>query len=552
MLNNPEESKLSSLSHTNSCKFDIAPIRDNALTCYEELIASVCKWLGRDYELMFTRSLAFFFTPAQEGTLKSIGGRIERRWNEQLEDLLNYHGVWMQRKIYDADLDQLEFISKELENGCPILVFYQAFWLPWDPGYQRKGHEGIHTFLIVGCSTENNCLYCVDSTYMKSWEPISLELFMKGSVKVGNSIEYYTFSVAENEKKHFTWLEILQRMLECVQNNKQGKSFNGLKLFCDELEKNLDFRTETDGYHEFFRAPLFYNIQQLALGRRKASRTLQYLAKHFGVTELVNLAREFDLEGSNWENVRAMLIKMYVMPNEALFRKTITRIREAIDKEQELVRQLLEIYRSSEYKAENRPNLLLTNINNQAITGEVVFIDLCKLFNNNACGSREFHNCVANFNGLGQFFLLESMPSEGLIEIGEMKFWFPELSDITNDNIGASGETIPILTDYYRSIMFLGNADEGNVSGPVIIQYENNVQELIHIEFTCWWMLPGFGETVAWSGKMAERIGEEVFVSVSPVRLFAQKYPLQNNKKIISIQLPDCINIHIFAISLEK
>lgn len=531
-------------------KFNIIPLRDNARDCFEDIIASFCKWLGRDYELMFTKSLAFSFEPQTMSSTKSICGRMEfymQYMLQKLEALFHYHGIRIEEIKCESFREQMKFIDRELREGRPVVAYNRAFWIPWDPGYRRKGHQGIHAFLIVGYSAEKKCLYCVDTTYMKQWEPLPLHLYRKGSLDI-----LYKFSVVQDEKREISLPEILERMLQGIQNNGQYKTIADLKLFCDELETGLDFKKETEGYQEFFRAPLFIQIQYLALGRRKAGRLLEYLAKRFNIPSLEIIAREFELEGANWENIRASLMKMYYMMNyETFFNKVIGKIHEIIDTEQKLLLQLSELYQDIESRMENSFLPTKPDLKNETIQGEIVFVALEKYFNNNGCGSLNINQCIADFNGLGQFFLLESMPPAELFVAGDMKFWFPRLADETNDNIGAAGEIIPIVPGKYRQIMFLGCADEGNLSGPVIVQYEDGWRETINLEFSCWWML-GFGEAVAWLGKMAERFKNEIFVSVSAVRLFAQKYRLQDDRQLISVQLPDCSSIHIFAISLEE
>ena len=524
-------------------KLNIQPLQDGSRTCAEDLVATICTWLGRGFEMMFTHSWGFTFQAEKDGFTGIMGNRISPGLGDRTTGLYKHHGV---RIVMHNELDLvklLEIIRRELENSRTLAIVCDAVWVPWDAGYQREGHDSTHSFLIVGYDGEKRLLYCVDSTYMQYWSALPFENLVKGFEG-----SCWTYEVSEIEEKEVDWQEVIR---SAVGRLRESQAFEAMREFGRELATKLDIKKEAVGHSDFVVLKLFENIKIIAMGRRQFARLMEYLVKRYEIGGLEELATELDLAGSKWEAIRGLLLRLY-KPRDAkvLIEKAAKLVLEVADEEEALAGLLMQLCEQGEL---GNVQVAAGRVESVAVEeGKSFFLDLGKYFNNNGCGGDYFEASKADFNGFGQFFLMDGMPKEGVLKAGEMEFYFLKLGDGLNDNIACSGELIEVPEGRYSSIMFLGCGDEGNFAGPVVIQYRDGVTEKIYLEFSCWYFQPMNEETVAWTGaRIAERLSGRIHVQPRHTNIFGQRYKLKHVGEVISIRLPDCINLHVFAITLK-
>jgi amino acid adenylation domain-containing protein len=527
----------------NRDQLNIQPMQDSARTCYEDLFVSITSWLGRDHELIYQTSWGFNFQPDDREQPDIFGNRISSAMGDKINDLYRYYGIKIQ--IYaDQSIEAImEIIHQELEAGQPVVVLCNAYWIPWDAGFQREHHQAVHSFLIVGADGENDRLYCVDSTYMKYWEPIPFEYLMKGTT--GGC---WTYTVEHGGVRVTDWRETVKTAVGHFLSTSDDV-FESMRLFGDEIAKKLEIRKETEGWREFIRASLFENIRYFSMGRRQLARLINYLIKQYGAEELAPFAKRMERAGTRWESIRAMLLKMHnAQDSGPLLAKVVEKIKEAAVDEENIADLLLGICGKGE---DDQPVASLENAAGTGDGAELSYLDLNQYLNNHGCGSASFDNCTADLNGIGQYFLIESMPPEGVLEAGDMRFRFPRLADGVNDNIACVGQMVEVPPGEYSQLMILGCGDEGFFSEPMVVEYEDGAKEEIFLEFSCWWLRAEFNETTAWSGKIAEKARGKIHVSPHPVRLYAQNYPLKGRGKLKGIRLPDCLNLHVFGVTVK-
>lgn len=129
-----------------------------------------------------------------------------------------------------------------------------------------------------------------------------------------------------------------------------------------------------------------------------------------------------------------------------------------------------------------------------------------------------------------------------------MKFQFPNLIEDSYDNISCMGQIIEISSNYCSQIMILSCAEWGNYFETIIINYTDGFSINIPFEVSDWAMKnQASHEVVAWDG-VCIKIGDYKGVAY----IYAQGHLLSHNGFISTIILPNCSNIHIFAISLKQ
>ena len=85
------------------------------------------------------------------------------------------------------------------------------------------------------------------------------------------------------------------------------------------------------------------------------------------------------------------------------------------------------------------------------------------------------------------------------------------------------------------------------------VTYPDGIIQSIPVRFTDWWSsYPVYEEEVIWKGKCAKFKDNEFTVVPNTVSIFAVCFRLKDKKEILKLKLPECHNIHIFAIALGK
>lgn len=180
-------------------------------------------------------------------------------------------------------------------------------------------------------------------------------------------------------------------------------------------------------------------------------------------------------------------------------------------------------------------------------TNEVIHLNIEKYMNNKGISST-LTSRGANLTGGGMSYFFESKLEESI----NNKFNFRNFrNDNLNDNISCLGQTIVIPKGIYKKFALAGCAEWGNYRDKIKVNYQDGSSEEITIGFTDWVSPPVYDETILLEGKMMDNVkGENIINNSYIARIFSKTYNL-DNKLIDNIVLPDCPNIHIFAISLN-
>lgn len=520
----------------------IYPLHDGAFHCEQDLAVTIAAWQGIHYELMFIESWGFKYFPAT-GLEDRYSDRLSADMGDEWQNLYLYHGLRVLRHSGKNAAEIMGIIKEELLAERPVAILMDTFWCPWDAGYQREGHDAEHFVLVTGFEEGEGYFSCVDTIYMKYREPLLLEFFFKGQRGICE-----TFSLTAPPVLEIQWKKIIGNAVKRMET-----AFDEMRAFADDLAENFDIHRETAGYPNFIRAKFYRVLLEIARGRKQFSKSLLYFSRNFHLETLAIVAKDLERSGCIWESIRALFMKMPGLAEaeaDNVLKKIIVKIKEIASYELQIADKLLQVCENNQLQYESMGNYRRDR--GRSVDSKIVFLDVSKFFNNNGCGSAAFASCQADFNGLKEFFLIESMPGQGIVEVSGMKFLFPRIADGVGDNIACSGETIPVRRGRYSSIMLLGCGDEGSFSEKLTLRYEDEQMEEIYIEFSCWWLAPDFGEQTAWEGKLGSRSGDGIHVTPNPVRLYAQSYGLKNDSNLIALKLPDCINLHIFAISFTR
>lgn len=525
---------------------DIKPQHDESRNCYEDQIATVLSWMGRNHELMFSESWGFGFKSSCNEKTKMIGKRLDSAKGNLHKLLKKYHGIEIkEHKIRDAQIF-LDIMQKEIVSGLPVLLFIDSFWCPWDMNYQKK--HSNHCCIVTGYDNDFKSIYCSDGFYMKYGETLAIDV-LKKSYKSSCS-----FAIINNERANVNWNDIIENALLKLHNREKHMNvFDLIRNFSTEMSSSIDLEVETKDYDEFWMSPLFSQLLQIENGRKQFSNVLKYLSERFIIEDLFTISKEVMQLAGYWSTVRALLSKAcFVKDPNLLITRASSKISNIADEEEKIANKLEKINKN------NISMIINTNKRNKKTpinykNGETIFVDLTSYLNNKGFGNDIHTSSIADFTSLGHYFLNENLPLQKIWLINDMKFLFPDISDCQYDNISCNNQNISISPGQYYHIMILGCAEWGDFSDNLTIYYTDGYIEKIHLGFSDWCRIvaPVYGEVIAWIGKGAERKENSIQSLTNPTRLYAQKFSIYYQKNIIGIQLPDCPNIHIFAISFS-
>lgn len=182
---------------------------------------------------------------------------------------------------------------------------------------------------------------------------------------------------------------------------------------------------------------------------------------------------------------------------------------------------------------------------------EYTFIDLSNYFNNNAFHSTESKDCSADFTGTGHYFLSHNAPSGQTVSLKKIKFIFPEVTDNNFNNVSCENQVIHVPVGEYKGILLMGSSEWGSFIEQISVQYVDGSSDNIQVNFSDWASkTPMYDEIPMWGGKIYNKY--EGITYNDDFNLFAIERSIPEKKEVISITLPDCPNMHIFAVTLYK
>lgn len=517
---------------------NITPIYHDGLDCLEGLLISVAAWWKCEYELIFSKSWGFGYK--EGGNL--IGPKIFIPGEGTIKLLEHFCGI----RAFYHDLKNnpsecLNIIKKELEEGRPTIIYMNSFWCPWTLDYKKKK---AHHFCLVAGINEDGSLNGIDTAPINSNINLPLDHFMEGS---GCCI---TVSKMDNYFKPANWREILINSIMNFEGAKfTSNSCERINKFAYDIQNSLDLNTEVRKYQDdFTQCDLIMNLHKVSRSRFHFAILLSHFAAKFGIARLTEFSKEFEYIGTKWFEIKSLILKAALKPDSEMnMSRVVNKISEVSYCEKEVSRNMLNFckYEYGEHSDSDKKR-------ESIVSNEIDFIDLNRYLNNRGFSQYISQNYQASFTEGGDFLVQDEYAINQAWKVNKMEFGFPDIADNVNDNISCTGENIRIPNNYYSSVMILGCAEWSSLVEKIKIYYESGAVESITVEFTDWVSNPRYSEEIAWTGNAMYRSGDGVHLYNRKMNLFAKEYPLNRGDVIKSIQLPDCPNIHIFAVSLRK
>ncbi len=534
----------------------IIPYHDNSRNCIEDQVVSITKWFGRDFELMFTLSWGFNFFFGSKYEKLLLGEKIGPGFYDVLKPLNEFHGINSNTYNNISVQDALKILKDEFLKLKPVVVFFDSFYCPWEHNY-KKTHF-FHAFIINGMEEKSGndeknknvkIFSCIDAFRMKPSEKLNFSDFNAGFQNV-----LITFDIIENFSLNKNYQDIIRLILKNLNYDSDHSIFKFMRLFAGEVSKSLDIKKELQASDQIWFSPLIFNMEKIIRSRIQFQTALSYMAKLFSINNFEKVSRFFQLIYNQWNILKNLIIKEYYRDSDYKDKNVLKRISDRIlniaDMEESSVAYFKEIADHGESK-EVFINELGDNKNiKRSYFNQIIFIDLTLHMNNKAFCYPQSNMEYAQFNEMGDVLLPEGLPENKIWEINSMKFIFPKPDIKNKDNILCKNQLINIPAKKYNTIMFLGCSESGNFSEKLLLNFEDKTIEEIKLSLSDFYEeKPFYNEKIARKVTWHNKRINVTYTSKS--NIYAVSYPIQNfEKQLINIRLPDCMNMHLFAISL--
>ena len=520
-------------------QLNIKPIHFDGADCFLDSILSLTIYYNREYELTYSDLWDFKWLPEDPMLPGYIGYRII---DEAIFDRCKFNKYCCidYSLSYINSFDEFRLILQgEIIKNLPIIIHINTFWCPWH--YEYKIKRNSHFCMVVGLDQFN--LYCIDPILNTKINQLSNEDFIKGMDY------YYKFDVWE-PVNNFNYGNILYESVNKIINNNH---FDNIHRFADRFEKQFDYSLE---YKDFtinaLNVPMHINLGVISGMRKMYSTFLKHISKQIRKNNLCDFVLQMDSISSKWNSVKGILVKSCFKEfTDECKVKIVSLIREIAEMEERLATRLFNQIKGNNSQSIDTCYLIKHQYDNFQ-DNNIRFIDISSFYNSNAFSNTIENEDQVDFTGTGHCFLSEGLPSLNTWNIEHMVFLFPNISKNLNNNISCQNQNIKIYQGRYKSIMLLACAEWGNFSDYLILEYNNKVIEKVFISFSDWFFEePCYNELIAWEGKVIEKHGEKYNILKRKFRIFAKEFNICKEEFIDSIILPNCPNIHIFAISMS-
>lgn len=319
-------------------KVDILPENCNEYECYHAVIVSLCRYLSRDFKLMFAGTWRFDYD--RECDKDRIGPRLVQKDNNNfLLFLEQFHGIKTIKKKIETVQDIVDLVHNQTKAGMPVACHIDSYWLEWASNFGMVHYN--HVILILSVNKEKNYFTCIDPYFSKKEEILPFD-------KMIGKVSYCDiFEIQEVPKQ--------QPSLQCVLDialynlfQKNETAFDRIRCFAEDMNEILNLSAECNENVPFDSCTLMIELKNIRGQRMNFAQTLRFLAEREKNTELFHCALELENTCTYWKRLNYLLVKQSLRGNsEAVKQNILNLILQIADEERTIAVKLADIERNS-------------------------------------------------------------------------------------------------------------------------------------------------------------------------------------------------------------
>ncbi|OXM13897.1 BtrH N-terminal domain-containing protein [Paenibacillus herberti] len=393
---------------------------------------------------MFLGKWGFGFRGREYDTLSVTGDRISPHMDDTFPLLKKYHGIQITEYQPDSADEMISIIDNHLRGNKPIIMFVDAYWCPWDPGYQK--YHNMHFVIVIGYNSRSRMFTCVDGFFVKEREELPASaLYHYSSV---------CYSICDLGKPDATLTFEEAATCTVKKLSVTHNMVDDIVAFSQDIELHFNYEEEVKRYQDkWWASPLFKRLIKISQGRKLFAEAIEY----FQDQRAEGIRHQLNLCSKQWDNLRIMLIKASYSSNaKPVLRRVSEKLEEISRLEQAILESLHPIAASLIDVDGMKPNVRVDKMKH---------VPLEEYMNHRAFGS--FDKPAYFYKDT--FFLAHDLPSKSIWWNEEVSFSFPVYDGETNDHVRAQGQHIPIVADEpIRKVYLLAAFTEAS---PVAIQF---------------------------------------------------------------------------------
>jgi hypothetical protein len=514
-------------------------VRDKDMWCDEMIYATVATCLNRHYELMFYDFWNFQYI--EEPGL-SASQRVQYFNPNMKDNLTKYHGIII--NSFDASNKplMLKTIREQLTQNKPCKITFDAYYSTWVPDDERQNHQEL-PFLVIGEAEDKSGFILRDphnNDVLKKPVVLKTDDLLKGCRG------YEIFSVSDQNYGIDNLEDFIHSTAKMIRSYNM---FENLKKYSNSIRSNLNFSEEIEGVKDPQQALIISEIIMLARSREFYTSMLNYLANTYADGELLKIAENFSVVSGIWHMAKASLLKGFYHKcfDQTDCDKLAEKLDEISDCENSICR-LMEKYKSLDDKQSQDRNSVEGNR-----ISIVTTVDLKPYFNGKGCFHQAISTSPADFTGVSEYLLVDSKYSEKIIRVDDSAvFQFPEIISGRNDNLTCNGQTIKFEKGNYNHIYFLASCEFDDFSAMFTLQYVDGEEDVTVSISNFWDEKPMYDDKIALSVKKVYIKAEEAHIDDRLYNLYYSKRKIDPERRLVGIKLPDCPNMHILGITLDR
>ncbi len=518
---------------------NIQPLHIDGLNCKEDVFFTVAGFFKREYQLAFSEAFNFQYHQPGDGQPATMGPYIATGNTNTRSLLEKYCGIDISTLKAESAGEIVEIIREQNKLGHPTAFSINTYWCPWSTNYQIQSFG--HTCLAVDIDDENK-ITCLDPVR-------GLELFYLPYSQYENGFAFYsTFQLREQQEK----LDYKKILAHSVDKISSSNMFENMERFLADFNTRFNFEEEFKNARPDIWGSLFYrNLVYVAGARYLYSQFINHINQGLQTPRLDKLEKDLLYACSKWKVAISWLLKgFYTSFNQGVYDRAQKTLGDIVKEEREIYKSLQQAADGTmEYRGEHKASA--SDFEKTIKDIKYTYIDLKDYCNNIAFHSTASNDCAADFTGTGHYFLSREAPSEKLVSLGNMSFIFPRLEDACCDNVSCSGQIIAVPSAGYKGIILMGSCEWGNFIENMRLNYAGGESETIQINFSDWQNRePLYDDKLIWGGKVYNK--NEGRGYLESYNLFALVRSVRDERNLSSITLPECSNMHIFAMTLYK
>lgn len=530
-------------------KYDVQLVKTREMFCEESAIASFAKWKNRNYEMMYVGMCNFVFDYDRAVKEKKVGKFLDCGYST--EDIYRavekYHGIKVESKICEEGQIPSEIFSEYLKKEVLCTVSLPYSCCAWTEGGEDKDEDNF--LMLVGF--EKDYFYCIN-IHLNDPEVHTVSFKEINSVYQNNSEHFYqTYQIVVDEDKECSVDDFIRFIKNSDYYLKSNEKVGQMREFAESIETFFDLNEEIKDEPFRFYIPILINVTHIVRGRLLLAETLEYIYMLTNDPTAKKLAIEFRVLGAGWKEFRTMLDKMIVKISVSSKKQSngqkknlrlASCVKKIMDEEYQFIQSLCnnELQLLDEFVVRDDEGY-------KNITKDIIECRIEQYYNNSAFASCIENNENADLTGHNEFWVDENIATDGVkLYIGGYETYIRKNANCNcNDNVLCNSQEISLIRGKYKKLIITGCAEWGDGSGVIQVDYEGYSQKIL-MSMPDWYPY-SLTDEICWSGKAVDYQG-----NLQERAIYSQVYTLDDSSDLVSLLLPDSINIHIFKILLLK